>query len=201
MQLFALAKAANDRDLSAVNAQRRPTHTNSRSIVQEWAFRSALCGPSPLSALQAPRVGRWPGVRSPAHARGPPVVVHGAQRHQRRPSSRRTPGHREWGLRPYPRNHLPRHRSGTPTRGGPPPWGAVAGGLGLHGQTGFARSPGPPALARRLACAHQRRAAKGRPRIPILVRLNAKSYQPWDTLAACSVAAGLLGRARPEGSR
>ncbi len=126
-------------------------------------------------------------------------------------------------------NHLPRHASGTPARGGPPsvvagrwwcpraeapfavswlferldrddaagrcgpgwrpasvgrrtgapppPWGAVAGGLALRGQTGFARSPGPPALARRLACAQQRTAAKGRPRIPILLRLNAQSYQ------------------------
>ena len=38
---------------------------------------------------QAPRKGRWPGVRSPAHARGAPDAVHGAQRHQRRPSAQR----------------------------------------------------------------------------------------------------------------
>ncbi len=105
-------------------------------------------------------------------------------------------------------NHLPRHRTGTPARGGPPsvaagrwwcpraeapfavswlcarldrddvagrcgpgwrpasvgrrtgapppPWGAVAGGLGLHGHTGFGGSAGPPALARTLACAQAR---------------------------------------------
>ncbi len=63
---------------------------NLRSIVQEGASCSALCGPSPLRALLGPREGRWPGVRSPAHARGAPVVVHGAQRHQRRPGARRT---------------------------------------------------------------------------------------------------------------
>ena len=46
-----------------------------------------------LRALQAPREGRWPGVRSPAHARGAPDVVHGPKRHQHQPSARtaRTP--------------------------------------------------------------------------------------------------------------
>ncbi len=78
------------RPLNPASGSPHRPHTTSRSIVQEWASRSALCGPSPLRALQAPREGRWPGVRSPAHARGAPVVVHGAQRLQRRPSSRRT---------------------------------------------------------------------------------------------------------------
>ena len=49
-------------------------------------------------------------------------------------------------------------RTGAP----PPPWGAVAGGPGLRGWTGFARSPGPPALARRMGCVPRRTAPKGR---------------------------------------
>ena len=40
-------------------------------------------------ALQPPRAGRWPGVRSPAHARGAPDVVHVPQCHQHQPSVRR----------------------------------------------------------------------------------------------------------------
>ncbi len=124
-------------------------------------------------------------------------------------------------------NHLPWHRSGTPTRGGPPSvaagrwwcpraqapfavsWlfarldrddaavplrasvaprergpengGAATALARSRWGAGRARTDGlcwqsqPPALARRLACAQQRSAAKGRPRIPIL-RLNAKSY-------------------------
>ncbi len=115
-------------------------------------------------------------------------------------------------------NHLPRHPSGTPTRGGPPsveagrwwcpraeapfavswlvvrlerddaagrygpgwrpasvgrrtgapppPWRAVAGGPGLHGQTGFAGSPGPSALAQTLTCAQRRTAPKGHKLVP-----------------------------------
>ncbi len=83
--------------------------TNLRSIVQEWASRSALCGPSPLRALQALRECRWPGVRSPAHARGAPDVVHGAQRLQRRPGAQRARPPR-MGPAPVPRTTCP----GTP---------------------------------------------------------------------------------------
>ncbi len=60
-----------------------------RRIQQPEGRLSAPCWRWPLRALQAPREGRWPGVRSPAHARGAPDGVCAAQCHQRQPSARR----------------------------------------------------------------------------------------------------------------
>ena len=59
-------------------------------------------------------------------------------------------------------------RTGAP----PPPWGAVASGLGLRGQ------PQPAALALRLAGAQRRTPALGRLQPPNLIQLNANSYEP-----------------------
>ena len=116
------------------------TDTTSLSIVQEWAFRSALCGPSPLRALQAPREGRRPGVRSPAHARGAPDGVHGAQCHQRRPGAQRARTPR-MGPPPVPRTTCP----GTPVA----PLLVAGhcrlqqGGGGAPGRRPHSRCPGP----------------------------------------------------------
>ena len=62
--------------------------------------------PFALRAAQPQREGRWPGyVLRPTlagHPRARRAALNAVQ-------ARNEPGHREWGLRPYP-NHLPRHR-------------------------------------------------------------------------------------------
>ncbi len=101
--------------------------------------RSAQSDCSPLRARRLQREGRWPGVRSPAHARGAPDVVHGAQFHQRQPSTprARTP---RMGPAPVPRATRPGPRGGTPAHR-PPPW-LQQGGGGAPGRRSHSRCPG-----------------------------------------------------------
>ena len=163
-------------------------------------------------ALQPPRAGRWPGVRSPAHARGAPDVVHVPQCHQHQPSVRRarTPrmgpatvpratcpgtwvagrlvaGHRRWqqggggapGRRTHSRCPGCSHAWTVMTRlsvvdlgGAPRAWAGERGRRLRPGERSlvgwactdkrFRSKPRSPPLARRLACAQRRTAAKGR---------------------------------------
>jgi hypothetical protein len=85
------------------------------------------------------REGRWPGVRSPVHARGAPDVDHERQRHQRQPSSRaaRTP---RMGPAPVPRTTCP-GCSGAPLRIARHR-GWQQGGGGTPGRRPHSRCPG-----------------------------------------------------------
>ncbi len=101
--------------------------------------RSALCCRSLLRACQLRREGRWPGVRSPAHARGAPVVVCAAQRHQHQPRARRARTPR-MGPATVPRATCPGTQGGR--QRGANPTTVAQGGGGAAGRGPHSRCPG-----------------------------------------------------------
>jgi hypothetical protein len=108
-------------------------------VLREGLHSAHCCS---LSARYAPmrrRGGRWPGVRSPVHARGAPEVAHTAQRHQHQPSTAgaRTP---RMGPAPVPQATCPGTSGGAP-RGAAPTIVAQGGG-GAPGRRPHSRCPG-----------------------------------------------------------